>query len=115
MTMSKIDFQNVHTMIGADATIEGNIELEGGLIIYGKITGNVTTNGPVRVANSSEVNGNIISSDIQVGGIITGNITVNNRIVLGKKSSVQGDLIYRKLYIEEGAIFSGRCDIAEEK
>ena len=37
--MSKIDFQNVHTMLGADATLEGNISLDGGLIIYGKIKG----------------------------------------------------------------------------
>jgi len=113
--MSKIDFQNVHTMIGADAAIEGNIDLEGGLIVYGKIIGNVTTKGPVRIATSAEVKGNIISSDIQVGGTISGNITVNDRIVLSKQSKVNGDMIYRRLYIEEGAKFSGKCDLSEDK
>jgi len=109
--MSKIDFQNVHTMIGADADLEGNITLDGGLIVYGKIKGNVNTKGPVRIARSAQVVGNIAASDIQIGGIIEGNITVNDRIVLGNLSTVKGDMIYRRLYIEEGAKFSGRCDL----
>ena len=112
--MSKIDFQNVHTMIGADADMEGSIKLEGGLIVYGRIKGDVITKGPVRIAKSAEVIGNISASDIQVGGIISGNVTVNDRIVLGSQSTVKGDMIYRRLYIEEGAKFSGRCDFTSE-
>lgn len=112
--MSKIDFQNVHTMVGADATLEGNINLDSGLIIYGKILGNVSTKGPVRIAKTAEVVGNIIASDIQVGGIVKGNISVDDRIVLGNQSIVNGDMIYRRLFIEEGAKFSGRCDIASD-
>ena len=109
--MSKIDFQNVHTMVGADATLEGNINLDGGLIVYGKIQGDVNTKGPVRIARTAKVVGNIIASDIQIGGTVNGNITVNDRIVLGNLSTVKGDMIYRRLYIEEGAKFSGRCDL----
>ena len=94
--MSKIDFQNVHTMVGADATLEGNINLDGGLIIYGKIQGDVSTKGPVRIAKTAEVVGNIIASDIQIGGVVTGNITVSDRIVLSNQSTVNGDMIYRR-------------------
>ncbi len=112
--MSKIDFQNVHTMIGAEANIEGNISLEGGLIVYGKIQGDVSTKGPVRIAKTAEIVGNIIASDIQIGGIVNGNITVDDRIVLGDQSIVNGDMVYRRLYIEEGAKFSGRCDLTDE-
>ena len=112
--MSKIDFQNVHTMIGAEANIEGNISLEGGLIVYGKIQGDVSTKGPVRIAKTAEIVGNIIASDIQIGGIVNGNITVDDRIVLGDQSTVNGDMVYRRLYIEEGAKFSGRCDLTDE-
>ena len=113
--MSKIDFQNVHTMIGADAKVEGNISLDGGLIVYGKIRGNVTTKGPVRISQSAQVIGNITASDVQVGGTIEGNITVENRIVLGKETTVKGDMIYRRLFIEEGAEFSGKCDMRAVK
>ena len=94
--MSKIDFQNVHTMIGADANLEGNITLDGGLIVYGKIKGNVNTKGPVRIARSAQVVGNITASDIQIGGIIEGNISVNDRIVLGNLSTTE-DYILKKV------------------
>lgn len=110
--MSKIDFQNVHTMIGADATIEGNINLDGGLIVYGKIIGNVKTSGPVRITKNAEIVGNIFASDIQIGGIVKGNITVRDRIVLSDQSTVNGDMVYQRLYIEEGAKFSGKCDLS---
>jgi len=113
--MSKIDFQNVHTMIGADANMEGDISLDGGLIVYGKIKGNVITKGPVRIAQSAQVKGNISASDVQVGGTIEGNVTVDNRIVLGKQSTVKGDMVYRRLFIEEGAEFSGKCDMRVAK
>ncbi len=109
--MSKIDFQNVHTMVGADATIEGNVNLDGGLIVYGKIKGNVNTKGPVRIAKTAEVVGNIVASDIQIGGVVKGNISVNDRIILSNQSTVNGDMVYHRLYIEEGAKFSGRCDL----
>ena len=112
MIMSKIDFQNVHTMIGADADLEGDINLDGGLIVYGKIKGDVKTKGPVRISKSAEIVGNITASDIQVGGLVKGNITVNDRIVLGNQSTVNGDMVYRRLFIEEGAKFSGRCDLS---
>jgi len=58
--------------------------------------------------------GNIVASDIQIGGIIKGNITVNDRIVLGSQSTVKGDMVYRRLYIQEGAKFSGKCDITDD-
>jgi cytoskeletal protein CcmA (bactofilin family) len=110
--MSKIDFQNVHTMIGADAILDGNINLDSGLIVYGKIIGDVKTSGPIRITKTAEIVGNIVASDIQISGIVKGNITVSDRIVLGDQSTVTGDMIYRRLYIEEGAKFRGRCDLS---
>ena len=41
--MDKSNYKNVHTMIGPDATVNGPIRLTQGLIIYGKIYGDVIT------------------------------------------------------------------------
>ena len=111
--MSKINFQNVHTMIGADACIEGPIHLKEGIIIYGKVNGDIDTKGPVRVAQEAIVEGNINGSDIRVGGTVTGSIQSNGQVVLGKNCTLNGDIIYRKLLIEDGAQFEGKCDIIE--
>lgn len=112
--MSKIDFQNVHTMIGTDAVIEGEVELKGGLIIYGTIKGNITTNGPVRIARSATIVGDIRASDIHIGGSVQGNVFVKNRAVLGGESKLHGDLVYLRLLIEDGAEFRGNCVLIDD-
>jgi len=109
--MSKINFQNVHTMIGADAMIDGPVKLLEGIIIYGQVHGDVITDGPVRIAQNALVQGNISGSHIRVGGTVVGDIAADGQVILGKKCILKGDIIYRKLLIEDGAQFEGKCDI----
>ena len=109
--MSKINFKNVHTMIGADVQIKGSIHLSEGIIIYGKINGDIVTKGPVRIAQSAIVDGDIQGGDIRVGGTVLGDIHSNGQVILGKQSTLKGDIVYRKLLIEDGAQFEGKCDI----
>ena len=109
--MAKIDFKNVQTMIGAEAVVNGPIKLRGGIIVYGKVYGDIHTDGPVRITISGEVIGDVQASDAHVGGRIQGNVTVSNRIVLGRKSELKGDLIYQSLVIEDGAQFEGSCSV----
>ena len=113
--MAKIDFKNVQTMIGAEAVVNGPIKLRGGIIVYGKIYGDIHTEGPVRITLSGEVIGDIQASDAHIGGRIQGNVTVSNRIVLGRKSELKGDLIYHSLVIEDGAQFEGSCTVIGDK
>ena len=113
--MAKIDFKNVQTMIGAEAVVNGPIKLRGGIIVYGKIYGDIHTEGPVRITISGEVIGDIQASDAHIGGRIQGNVTVSNRIVLGRKSELKGDLIYHSLVIEDGAQFEGSCAVIGDK
>ena len=107
--MAKIDFNNVQTMIGAEAVVNGPIKLRGGIIVYGKVYGDIHTDGPVRITLSGEIIGDVQASDAHIGGRIQGNVTVSNRIVLGRKSELKGDLIYHSLVIEDGAQFEGSC------
>ena len=113
--MAKIDFKNVQTMIGAEAVVNGPIKLRGGIIVYGKVYGDIHTEGPVRITISGQVIGDIQASDAHIGGSIQGNVTVSNRIVLGRKSELKGDLIYHSLVIEDGAQFEGSCTVIGDK
>ena len=113
--MAKIDFKNVQTMIGAGAIVNGPITLKGGIIIYGKVYGDIQTDGPLRITISGQVFGNVQAIDAHIGGSIKGDITVTNKIVLGSKSEISGDLIYRSLIIEDGAQFEGSCSVIGNK
>ena len=112
--MTKINFQNVHTMVGADAVVDGPIILKQGIIVYGTVKGTVSTNGPVRIAENGVVRGDIYGSDIKVGGTVSGNLIADGQVILGHKSILNGDIVYRKLLIEDGAQFSGKCDLIVE-
>ena len=52
--MSSPKFKNVHTMIGPDANINGPIKLDQSIIIYGKVFGDISTRGSIRVATLIE-------------------------------------------------------------
>lgn len=110
--MKKVDFKNIHTMIGNDAVVEGGITLQGGLIVYGKVLGNLATDGPVRIAKGGAVYGQISASDAHIGGLVEGDVTVQNRAILGSAGVLTGNLVYRTLIIEEGARFEGKCVLA---
>ncbi len=98
-------------MIGADAEVTGDLSLSGGTIVYGKVLGNIITNGPVRVAKTGVVRGDISASDIHIGGSVEGNVHVSSRAELGQESLLSGNLECAKLLIEEGATFEGKCDM----
>ena len=112
--MNNSKLQTMHTMIGPDAIINGPMKLEQGLIVYGKIYGDIATDGQVRVAKNGLVDGNIIGSNIHIGGTVTGNIKSRNQVILKKSCILKGDISYRKLHIEDGAQFEGKCDLLSD-
>ena len=109
--MDNPKYKNVHTMIGPDATVNGPIRLKQGLIIYGKIYGDIITKGPVRIAKNGLVQGNIEGLSIMVGGTVIGDVKSADQVTLRKNCVLKGDISYRKLHIEDGAQFEGQCDL----
>ena len=110
--MIKSKFKNVHTMIGPDAVLKGSIRLEQGLIVYGRVFGNVKTRGPIRIARGALVEGNVTGASIVLGGKVVGHLKSEGAVTLKKTSELKGNISYRKLHIEDGAQFEGQCDLA---
>ena len=106
--------KNIQTMIGLDMVVDGSVKLENGIIVYGQIKGSVNTKGPVRLAKSAVVNGNIVGSDIRIAGIVDGDISSLGQVTLLKTCRVKGDITYKKLVVEDGAKFEGKCEIVME-
>lgn len=109
--MAKDTLKHVETIIGEDAVVHGDVVLEGGAIISGKVFGNVMSNGPVRATRTAYVKGDIVATDAYIGGVVEGSLKTSGKVVLTSQSIVKGDIVYRQLVIEEGAHFEGRCDL----
>ncbi|MDR2927121.1 MAG: polymer-forming cytoskeletal protein [Cytophagaceae bacterium] len=99
----------VHNIIGAGTKITGDIETNGDIRIDGNIDGNINSKGKVVIGNNGNVKGEIVCNNAEIAGALEGKITVSELLSLKASSKMNGDLKTSKLSIEPGAIFTGTC------
>tara|TARA_Y100000588_G_C13884157_1_gene765817 strand:- start:30 stop:398 length:369 start_codon:yes stop_codon:yes gene_type:complete len=102
------------SILGPELEIHGDVKVSGSLLIYGKVFGNIKSNGAVRTANGSIVNGNISAKEAAIGGKVDGDLDVEKKVTLGDTSLLTGNLKADILTIEEGAKFDGVCSMAKK-
>lgn len=98
-------------MIGSGTKISGNIETNGDIRIDGEIEGNILSKGKVVIGPNGRVKGEINCANSEVSGGIEGKILVSELLSLKSTSKLIGDIITAKLTIEPGAIFTGKCEM----
>ena len=100
------------SILGPELEIHGDVKVSGSLLLYGKVFGNIHSNGSVRTAHGSEVKGNINANEATIGGKVDGDVDVIKKVTLGDSSKLIGNLKAATLTIEEGAKFEGVCSMA---
>jgi cytoskeletal protein CcmA (bactofilin family) len=93
------------TIIGADATVSGNIETAGAIHVEGTISGTVRADSCL-IAAGGNVIGEVIASEVMVEGRVTGPLQ-GNHVHLLNGSSVEGDITCDTIAIDTGARLSG--------
>ena len=105
---------NSQTIIAEDVQIDGDMILCGNFTIYGEVRGSVSTDGAIQLAKKGKIFGDVKASTIQINGYIQGDVFINGQAELLRKCELVGDLKYKVLTIEDGAQFSGRCEIIDD-
>lgn len=106
-------------------SIVGNVEALGKLNITGaiqgnsqaaeiyaegaKITGELKSNGSVKVGQSSVILGNIFASSAVIAGAVKGDIDVKGPVILDSSAIVMGDIKSKSVQINNGAVIEGMC------
>ena len=108
----KID-KDMGSILGPELKIDGNVIVEGSLLIYGTVNGNIESHGSVRTAKGSKVKGDIVGKEAHICGLVEGNLAIDGKIILGSESQLTGNLKSGTLVIEEGAKFAGSCDMSQ--
>jgi len=100
------------TVIGAGFTIHAArftcAESES-MRIDGTVIGDIEIDGLLNVSDTGRVDGNISAGSARVAGRIFGNVHCRNAIHLASTSDVTGDVLTATLIVDEGAVFTGRC------
>lgn len=106
-------------------TVNGNIDILGKLNITGtiqgnsraaeiyaegaKITGEVNSQGSVKIGQSSVVIGNITATSAVVAGAVKGDIDVQGPVILDTTAIVMGNIKSKSVQINNGAVIEGMC------
>jgi len=103
---SKID-----TIIGAASQVKGDVIVDGSVLVAGTVKGDVISKDLVRVVESAIIEGNLEAKDAIIAGRVNGSVLCQGKVQLGKKAALMGDLRAARLIIEEGAVFTGSCEM----
>ena len=103
------------TILAPEIDIKGDINVSGNIIVYGKVTGNIISNGTVNTAKGSIIKGNIKAQATSISGEVHGDVEVEKKIVLGTSCQLKGNVSAAIITIEEGANFDGMCNMLQNK
>lgn len=127
LTESMIINGNIATEGALDVrgSIVGNVEALGKLNITGaiqgnsqaaeiyaegaKITGELRSNGSIKIGQSSVVIGNIFANSAVIAGAVKGDIDVKGPVILDSSAIVMGDIKSKSVQINNGAVIEGMC------
>ena len=106
-------------------TINGNVESLGKLDIAGtingdskaaeiyaesaNITGEVRSEGAIKIGQSSVIIGNIYATSAVIAGAVKGDIDVKGPVVLDTTAIVMGNIKSKSVQINNGAVIEGLC------
>ncbi len=97
--------------IVAGTEIEGVIVSDSNIRIDGTVKGTITAKGRLVVGSTGRIDGDIICENADIEGAINGNISVNGILTLKATARLECDIMTKKLAIEPGAVFSGKCEM----
>tara|TARA_B100000686_G_scaffold336978_1_gene407514 strand:- start:539 stop:922 length:384 start_codon:yes stop_codon:yes gene_type:complete len=115
MFQSNNKSNSLGTILAPEIELNGDISVAGNIIIYGKINGNIHSNGLVNMAEGSIITGEVKAKSISISGTINGNIDIDDKVIINSTGTLNGNIKASIVSIEEGANFDGMCNMLNTK
>jgi len=106
-------------------TVKGNITVAGKLNITGnvegdsqaaevfadgaRIIGEISSNGTIKVGQSSVIKGNLSAQSAVLAGAVKGDIDVKGPVILDSTAIIMGNIKSKSIQINNGAAIEGLC------
>jgi cytoskeletal protein CcmA (bactofilin family) len=104
----------VDTLIGAAATIKGDILSEGNVRVDGKFNGSIDSEKEVLIGEEACITGNITAKTIIIYGKVKGNIKSDGILEIMSTGKLYGDIDVKSISIKEGAVFQGKSSMIDK-
>ena len=99
------------SIIAQGCKFDGTIEIRGALRIEGEFKGTIATPESLVVGKTGVVHASVKVKNAIVGGQFFGDIVAENKIELQSGSHLEGDITTKRLVIDEGVFFEGKCSM----
>ena len=103
--------QDQVNLVGEGTVFEGTVRAESDVRASGRIIGTLEVEGKTMIAEEGMVEGEIIATNAEIAGQVQGEIRVEERLVLKSTAHVDGKIETDRLVVEEGAQFTGECEM----
>jgi len=100
-------------IIGNGTIIKGEIESNGDIRIDGKVEGTLRSNGKIVLGQNGSIEGEMYCKQADLSGRVNGKLFVDELTSLKSTSRIEGELTTKQLFIEIGAIFTGKCEMGK--
>ena len=100
-------------LIGKGTVIKGDVDSSGDIRVDGHLIGSLKSNGKIVIGQTGMVEGDITCKQADISGVVKGVLKCEELTSLKSTSRVEIDLITKQLYIEVGAIFTGKCQMTQ--
>jgi len=112
--------KRIDSLVGKNTKIMGDLDFSGGLLVDGKVMGNITAaedeNATITISENGYVQGEIQIPNIIINGTVEGNVYASNHVDLAKKARVFGNVYYKLFEMAMGAEVNGNLvHVAEEQ
>ncbi len=104
--------EQVGTIIGPGAVLEGPLTTKDSTRIDGIIKGNVTVSGALIVGQEAKITGTVSCLNAYIAGEVNGNISApQGKVEISDSGKVVGDVSCKGIVIDENAVFHGQCSM----
>lgn len=113
LTSSAPSSSAINTIV-AGTHIEGTINAKNDLRIDGHVEGTINSTGKLIIGPTGKVQGDANCQNAVIEGTFRGNLIVTEILDVRDAANVIGEIKTGKLLVQNGAVFSGNCDMGQK-
>jgi cytoskeletal protein CcmA (bactofilin family) len=103
--------KEVKAFMGEGTDFKGILSFEGTAKVDGKVEGEVETPDTLIVGEKARIDADVRVGTLIALGKIKGNIYAKKRVALHASCELSGNIKTPAIFIEEGAVFEGKCEM----
>ncbi len=109
--MAQDNMNAAETVVGPSVKIQGDLNSEGNIRIEGSVVGKVQTTQSVHIGDAAVITADMQAGNAIIAGTVQGNVKVIGNLILQGTARVNGDISCSVLRVEDGALFTGKCNM----